>query len=279
MAKEKIYVVNARGETEPFSLRKVYRSCRRIGASKKLAEEITKEIENKIYPGIDTSEIFKWVKERLSGTSFKSGMKFSLREAMRKLGPTGFDFEKYIGEVFIKNGFEVGLNQNVPGSCISSYEIDFVAKKGGLIYLGECKYHHQAGKRVDLKVGLSNYAKFLDISRDSAFPGFQIKTLLVTNAKFTSKLKRYSKCVGIELLGWRYPRRKGLERMIEKKNLYPITILPSFKRYLKKIFAQKRIMLALELLEDSPKKIAQKLKLPLKEINKLVEEAKILLEK
>ena len=84
--------------------------------------------------------------------------------------------------------------------------------------------------------------------------------------------------MGIELLGWNYPPRKGLESIIDKLELYPITILPSFRRYFKRFFAEHRIMLTLDLLEDSPQNIAKKLKLPQKEIEGLVEEAKILLE-
>ena len=273
-----LYVINSRGEKEPFSLKKVYRSCRRVGASKDLAKRVSKEIEKRVYPGIKTSEIFKWVKRLLSREAPNSVIRFSLKKAMRKLGPSGFDFEKYIGEIFSRNGFEVKLNQEIPGYCISSYEIDFLAKKRNLTYIGECKYHQLPGKRVDLKIGLSNYARFLDISKSSRFKKSRLKTIIVTNTKFTSEVIKYSKCMGIELLGWNYPPRKGLESIIDKLKLYPITILPSFRRYFKRFFAEHRIMLALDLLEDSPQNIAEKLKLPQKEIEGLTKEAKILLE-
>ena len=279
MAKEKIYVINARGERELFSKKKVYRSCRRIGASPSLADEIASHIAKRVYPEIPTSEIFEWVKQSLSGTSFQSGIKFSLKKAMQKLGPGGFDFEKYVAEIFSQNGFEVEINQYVPGKCVEDHEIDFIAKAKRVAYIGECKYHHQPGKRVDLKVGLADYAKFLDISKGKHFKKTKIKPMIVTNTKFTSQLKQYAECMGIELLGWKYPKRKGLERMIEKQDLYPITILPSFKRYLKKIFAKQRMMLALELLETTPKRLSNKTQIPLEIAKKLTEEAEVLLEK
>lgn len=81
----------------------------------------------------------------------------------------------------------------------------------------------------------------------------------------------------VELLGWKYPRGGGLEHLIEKLNLYPITILPSFRGYFKKIFAEKRMMLALDLLEIPPKNLVEKLNLPLKDIESLVREAQTLL--
>ncbi len=279
MTEEDVYVINNRGEREPFSFRKVYNSCRRIGASKKLANDIAEQIASEAYPGIETSEIFNSVKQKLIGTSFRSGIKFSLKDAMRKLGPSGFDFEKYVGEVFIMNEFEVEMNQFIPGFCINSYEIDFIARKDKIVYLAECKYHHQAGNRVDLKVGLTSYARFLDIKKGAYFRKARVKPLIITNAKFTSEVKKYASCNGIDLLGWKFPPRKGLEKMIERKNLYPITILPSFKRYFKEIFARERIMLARDLLDFSTKNLASRLKIPIREVEKLREEAELLLEK
>ncbi len=273
-----LYVINSRGEREPFSLKKVYRSCRRVGAPKELAKKVSRKIEKRAYPGMNTSEIFKLVTGLLSKEAPASVIRFSLKEAMRKLGPSGFDFEKYVGEIFSRDGFEVKINQEVSGYCVSSYEIDFLAAKKRVVYVGECKYHYLSGKRVDLKIALSNYARFLDISKGSHFKGLKRKSLIVTNTKFTSEAIKYSKCVGIELLGWNYPARKGLESIIEKFQLYPITILPSFKRYFKKIFAENKMMLVLDLLEDSPQNIAERLKLPQKQIGELVQEAKTLLE-
>jgi len=272
-----LYVINSIGKKEPFSLKKVYRSCRRVGASKDLARKVSKEIEKNVYSGIKTSEIFKWVSQLLSKEAPRSLIRFSLKEAMRRLGPSGFDFEKYIAEIFSKEGFEVKINQQIPGYCISSYEIDFLAKKKDLTYIGECKYHYLPGKRVDLKIALSNHARSLDISKNHSFKG-ELRNIMVTNTKFTSEVIKYAKCVGIELLGWNYPSRKGLESIIEKLKLYPITILPSFKRYFKKIFAQERMMLALDLLSDSPQNLVKKLGLPQEEIESLIEEAKVLLE-
>jgi Holliday junction resolvase len=273
---KRLYVTNSRGEREPFSHKKVYYSCRRSGASRDLAEKISREIKKNIYLGIETSEIFEMIKQLLSGKSPKSLIRFSLKEAMMKLGPAGFDFEKYMADVFSENGFEVSINRVIPGLCISDYEIDLVIEKEDIVYIVECKYHRLPGNRVDLKVGLSNYARFLDISRGKNFKGFDLKTMIVTNGKFTSELIRYSKCMNVELLGWRYPPRMGLERLIEDSKLYPVTILPSFKPYFKRIFAEKRMMVISDILKANPSRLARELRLPSKEIEKLIEEAKTL---
>jgi len=271
----KIYIINSKGEKELFSFEKVYQSSKRAGASNALAKEIASDIEKNIYSGIKTSKIYSQIKRLLKQSPVLS-MRFSLKQAMRKLGPGGFDFEKYIAEVFEKNGYKVKINQIISGKCISGYEIDFLAEKDKLFHIGECKYHTSAGARVDLRVALYNYARFLDISNNSKFKNS--KTIIVTNTKFTSEAISYCECYGVNLLGWRYPRNKGLEYLIEKHKLYPVTILPSFKAHYKNVFAENRMMMALDLLKFSPGQIVKKLGLSSGEIKRLIQEASILLE-
>ena len=270
-------IINHRQENQLFSAEKIYESCIRSGASEKVANEIANEIKNQAYPEITTAEIAKLVKDLLAKKSKKSSIKFSLKEAMRKLGPNGFNFEKYIASVFLKNNYNVKINQVIPGFCIPFYEIDFLATKENFQYMGECKYHTHPGKRVDLKVALYNNARFLDISKKVIDRKVKIKSILVTNAKFTQRAIQYSECSNVDLLGWRYPKNNGLEKLIEESNLYPITILPSFKSIFKNVFAEKQIMLVKDLLETSSKQISEKTKISIREINQLIEEANILL--
>lgn len=274
---ENLYIINSLGEKEPFSLRKLYLSCRNSGLDDVAAMRVVGQIQKEIYPGIKTCEISEKIKRLLEGESPGSAMRFYLKKAMRELGPAGFTFEKYIGGIFNKNGYKVKLNQRVLGFCRCSYEIDFLAEKGNVVYIGECKYHNLAGERVDMKIALANYARFLDISKGSFFKSRRLKSILVTNTKFTSEAIKYSKCTGVDMLGWKYPKGRGLEHLIEKEKLYPVTILPSFKGYLKEIFAQKGKILVLDLLDSPVEKISEKLGVRKEEIRKLVEEAKILL--
>jgi len=279
-----LYVINSRGDKELFSLQKVYRSARWAGASKELSRKIAKVIEKEVYSGIRTSEIFKKVKRLLRQKTPRVALRFNLKEGMRKLGPTGFPFEKFIGEIFRKLGFKVGINQHLPGSCLRDYEIDFLAEKGNLIYVGECKYRNFPGERVHSKDALASYARFLDILNGPFFKtkkyrNFKIKTILVTNTKFTNRAKNYSDCVDIETLGWKVPRNKGLEYLIEKEKLYPVTILPSLNKYLKDIFVFEKMMLVEDVLKVDPQKFSKRFKISVKYLYPLIKEAKTLLEK
>ncbi|MFH1820613.1 MAG: ATPase, partial [Candidatus Nealsonbacteria bacterium] len=93
---KQIFVINARGQEEPFSAKKTFRSARRAGASSELAQSITDIIKREVYPGIKTSVIFKRIKQLLQKKSPGIALRFNIKEGMRKLGPTGFPFEKYI---------------------------------------------------------------------------------------------------------------------------------------------------------------------------------------
>ena len=279
-----IFVINSKGEREPFSQKKVYRSARRVGASRQSAKRIANVIEKEAYPGINTSEIFKKAKGLLHKDSPRAALRFNLKEGMRRLGPTGFPFEKYVGEIFKKIGYETKINQFLPGRCLRNYEIDFIAKKGKVIYVGECKYRNLFGERVHSSDALANHARFSDILNGSYFKSnkykhFKIKTMMVTNTKFTGRAQNYSRCMGAELLGWNHPKKNGLESIIEKEKLYPITILPSLKKYLRDVLTKEKMMLAEDILKVDPQKFAKKFKIRLKDFKSLINEAEVLLNK
>ena len=275
-----MYIINSRGEKEAFSLRKVYRSARRVGADIKSAKRIAEIIKQEVVPGTKTIDIFKRVRQLLGEKDSQLALKFSLKEAIKKLGPDGFSFEKYVGRILESAGYKVKINQYLPGACLAGYEIDFLAAKGDLVYVGECKYRNSPGDRIDTKEMLAVYARFSDILSGSFFKNAsekEIKAIMVTNTKFTSRAKRYARCKGIELLGWRHPKDAGLEYLIEKEKLYPITILPSLKKFLKDIFVSQKMMLAKDVLALDPANFTEGNNLPMESLDPLIKEASVLL--
>jgi Holliday junction resolvase len=278
-----INVINISGEKEPFSKIKVYRSAKRVGSSSKTAREIANIINDEAYEGIKTSKIFSRIKQLLRKESLGLAIKFNIKDGIRKLGPTGFPFEKYVAAIFNDLGFKVEINLSIPGKCVKGYEIDFIAKKDNLVYIGECKYKMYSGDRVDTNDALANYARFLDISAGSYFKKLKykdvvLKTILVTNSKFSGRAIDYCKCVGAELLGWKTPKGQGLEHFIDGRKLYPITILPGLKGYLRDVLVEERIMLARDLLKINAKTFSQERNIPLKQIQDLIKQAEKLLQ-
>lgn len=282
---QNISVINLRGEKEPFSEKKVYQSARRVGASEQTAEKITEVIKDEVYDGIQTSEIFDRIKELLEKESSKLSMKFSLKEGMRKLGPTGYPFEKFVGEIFRRLGHKVELNLYLEGKCLDEYETDFLTEKEQQIKIGECKFRNRPQDSViELDTVLAFQAQMQDLRNGNLFDrerfkNREISPILVTNTKFSGVATDYAKCVGIELLGWRTPDDKGLETIIDKNGFYPITILPSLDQETASEFLERKMALVQNLLELDQQEFLKESNLSKDKFDALKEEVKILLEK
>jgi hypothetical protein len=272
-----VTVTKVNGEKEPFSFKKVYNSALRAGAPESAARDVAKKIEGEVYQGMKTADIFKKVRQELKKSNLQAAIRFNLKEGIKKLGPAGFVFEKYIREILINYGFNVEIAQIVSGRC-ANHEVDFLAVKEGNIYVGECKYRNNQGDKVDLNVCLKGFAVLEDVKATSRFRGYNTANfLVVTNSKFTNQAVKYSNCQGIKLIGWRYPEDQGLEYMIDKKKLYPITILPSLKGYLLSVFCKEGFMLAEDVLNIDIEKFSKKGNIPESQINNLRNEARALL--
>ncbi len=247
------FVINHRGEKEKFSPAKVYESARRSGASKKLAKEITKEITSSVSSGAKTGEIYARIISRLKKEKPDSAIRFSLKQSLSDLGPTGFPFEKFVGALFSERGYKVRLNSYIKGECLE-HEIDFTAEKRNLFYIGECKFRNLEDAIVHSPEVFINYARFLDIKNGVFYgklkkKGLKVKSILATNTKFSKRAKIYCSHYGVDVLGWRIPKGGELETIIEEKKLYPITILPSLSEEVAKIFFERDKILAKDVLK------------------------------
>ena len=274
-------VIKASGSKEKFNEKKLYSSLKRAGAGSVLAEKISKEITKKVSTGISSEEILRQAISCLKKENSLLAVRYNLKRAIMELGPTGFPFERYVAEILKEYGYKTKVGSMVKGSCIS-HEIDVIAQKEKKHFMIECKYHNSRGRRSDAKVALYTYARFLDVKKAwEKMPGHQHffhQAWLVTNTKCTSKAIRYARCVGLKIIGWRYPQNESLEYLIEKKGLYPITVLPSLTRYVKDRLIQKKVILAKDLLKYSLGGLIKLTGLQLKVVQKLQKEARELCE-
>ncbi|HDI74200.1 MAG TPA: ATPase [Candidatus Korarchaeota archaeon] len=225
-----MYVVKASGEREEFRPEKLMRSLIRAGASRELAAQIAGEVAREIWQGITTREILRIALEKLRERGEEALMlRYDLKRSIMNLGPSGYPFEKFIAVLLKKYGFKTRTNVVLEGKCVSQ-EVDVVAERDGLTYMVECKFHNRGGIKTDLKVAMYTYARFLDLKR------YFDRAWLICNTKCTLEAIRYCKCVGIRNTSWAYPRgRWSLESLIERKGLYPVTILRSLDEEEKKL--------------------------------------------
>ena len=260
-------IIKASGKKQKFNKRKLYQSIRRAGARPSSAEKISKEIAKSVRPGINTGKILDQTFRCLQRKNPILAARYNLKRAIMELGPTGFPFERYVAEILKEYGYSTKVGRIISGHCVN-HEIDVVARKEKKHFMIECKYHNSRGVRSDIKAALYTYARFLDVKK------FFHQAWLVTNTRCTSEAVRYSRCVGLKIISWRYPKNESLEYLIEKKGLYPITILPSLTRYTKERLAEKRIILAKDLLRYSVGNLARPTGLQSKVVKKLQKEAK-----
>ena len=94
------------------------------------------------------------------------------------------------------------------------------------------------------------------------------------NTKVSNQAKKYAKCIGQQVFSWRHPGENSLEKIIEKHNLYPITILNLSQKELR-VFSESNMMIAKDLLRYDDARIAKMTGISKKRINnmqKLVEQ-------
>jgi hypothetical protein len=274
---EKIRVLKASGEYEIFDSEKLRRTVLDCGASEEVADYVLVQVGKELYDGISTGEIFEIVLRALLLVEEKLAYKYDLKGAIMRLGPNGYNFEDYVAAIFRAYGFKTKVRQVLKGRC-ASHEVDILMERernGKKVnYFAECKYRNTPGLVVNLKEALYTYARFLDLNEE----GHRFTApWLITNTRFTKEVEKYGKCIGMKLLSWKFPSGKGLEKIVERKKLYPITILRGINRSLRERMVSAGIILAKELALE-PEELSEKLHLPVGKIRPYVLKARVLFE-
>lgn len=221
-----IKIKKATGVIEDFDRSKLLNSLIRAGATVEQAKDVVKEVIRQIKPLMSTRKIYRLAHRYLKQFNRASVLRYSLKEALLRLGPSGYPFEKYVGKLLRNNGYEVKVGIILEGKCVS-HEVDVFAENKKEIILVECKYRNNAKGAHDVKTALYVQARYQDLRNEmeKQYPDKQINGWLVTNTRFTEDAMQFAKCSGIKLVSWRYPEKDSLEKMIEADKLYPVTVL------------------------------------------------------
>lgn len=251
----RVYVIKSDGTRAPFDYNKVRKTCMRAGASRKLANIIVNKISRQIHQDIRTRAIYKMVLKALASEEKGNIVKhrYRLKESIMLMGPAGSQFEEYVARILESCGYQINsLRSEIDGRCVR-HEVDISAysKEDNKRYLIECKYHNLSGIFTGIKESLYTHARFLDLS--SHFDA----EMLVTNTKVSADVVTYALCVGQEVLSWRYPHEKGLEKMIEEHGLYPLTILPLSKKETLTLY-ENGVNIAKDLLSKDPEHLSSR---------------------
>lgn len=279
-----MWIIKASGEMEKFDANKIRRTCVRAGASKELAEKISKQVQKKAYDGISTKEVLDLTLRFLDREMPHIAARYDLKGALFRLGPAGFPFERFAAEILKEYGYQAKVHSIVSGACID-HEVDIIASKAIeshtmaeniKYYMIECKYHNSPGIYTGVRDVLYTYARFLDLQ-----DGWKVgkcqkfdQPWLICNTKFSTEVIKYATCKNMKLTGWNYPTKNGLHELIEEKSLYPITVLRKLDFDTQMKLAESGLMLALDLVRKDIEKLQAITKIPKNKLEVLIAEAK-----
>ena len=219
-----ITVVKATGERESFSEEKLRSSIHRAGIPQNLQEEVVAHLRTIVYDGISTREIYSHITEFLKKEP-RYAAKYSLKQAIMALGPTGYPFEDFVAKLLKEQGYETTVRNHLTGKCVT-HEVDVVAQKGRLRIMIETKYHNQPGTKTNVQVALYTKARFDDLLEQNNLN----QVWLITNTKATVDAIAYTVCMGMRITSWNYPEGESLRNIVEQSGLIPITVLTSLSQ-------------------------------------------------
>ena len=270
-----VYVTKADGTRQLFDREKVVKTCLRMGASRKIADEVSGKVENTLYDGIPTSKILQMTFRLLRKYTPTIRHLLDLRKGL-SLMDSKPEFENFVQILLAHNGFEVTPNRLVTGRCVE-HEVDTIARKDGVTYFVEAKHHINYHTLTGLDESRIARAVLEDITEGFELGKSNLKidrAMIVTNTRYSEHARRYGKCRNILQIGWDIPANLSLQNMIEEKNLYPLSCLKGLKNETKTKLVNSGIVLMKQLFEEKPSTLARKTGVQKETLKQIIEKAK-----
>jgi HJR/Mrr/RecB family endonuclease len=270
-----VFIIKADGNRQLFDREKVVKTCLRMGASRKIADEVAEKVEKRLYDGIPTSKILQMTFSLLR--KYKPAIRhlLDLRKGL-SLMDSKPEFENFVQILLGHNGFEVTPNRLVTGKCVK-HEVDGIARKDGITYFVEAKHHVNYHTPTGLDESRIARAVLEDVTEGFEFGkgSLQVdRAMIVTNTRYSEHARRYGKCRNILQIGWSSPADLGLQNMIEEKNLHPLSCLRGLKSETKTKLVNAGIVLMKQLFEEKPSALARKTGVQKETLKQIIEKAK-----
>ncbi len=268
---KKQMITKSNGQVAAYDPARVQRSITRTGVDVVTAKGITERINKNITPGMKTHEIYAMVAKELEVKKPWAAARYDLRKGIVKLGPAGFNFEKYVASVLAAYGYKTQTPETYKGACIE-HEIDVTAEKDGRTAFIEAKFRHDFRASINIKDTMATWSRFLDLvdgSNIGTCPHFD-EVWIVTNARFTDQSLKWGHCKNMKLIGWNHPEEHSFAEMVDLDSLYPLTVIKQITDEELQKFAAADLMLCRELLEIEAREIVKRTGISLKKIESLI---------
>ncbi|WP_282630790.1 ATP cone domain-containing protein [Empedobacter sedimenti] len=267
------------GELIPYDPKALKRSLTKSGAKKEEVEEVFELVSKDLYDGISTRDLYKKAFQYLKNYRSSYAARYSLKRALRDLGPEGYYFEKWIGKLMESAGYESLHSEVVQGNAVT-HEIDVVASKGDQLLFCECKFRNDEDAKISVTTPMYFLSRMKEV-QDHTYHFFgrdmkPTKGFLVTNAYLTTDSIDFANYYGIGLISWDYPEDLSIKHLVDSAALYPITCLTTLTDEQEKVLLSKECILVKDL-KDNPK-VLDSLNLGQDQLKEVLEEANELLE-
>ncbi|MDP3352726.1 MAG: restriction endonuclease [Flavobacteriaceae bacterium] len=243
-------IIKESGDKAIFNSDKLRASLQKSGATELSIQIIINEIESILFDGITTKEIYKRAFAILRKHSRPTASRYKLKKGILELGPSGFPFEKFVGELLKNQAYKVEVGVFVQGLCVR-HEVDVIAEKDNQYFMIECKFHSSFNMKCNVKIPLYIQSRFLDIEKQRNKQTVNANKLqqgwLLTNTQFTTDAIQFGECVGLKMVSWDYPKGESLKDIISNSGLYPITCLNTITKAEKQQLLAKDIVLCKQL--------------------------------
>jgi Restriction endonuclease/ATP cone domain len=236
-------ITKADGDQEIFDPAKLEHSLELAGASSISRARVLSKILHTLRSGMTTEDIYRRAFDLLQKEDeMPVAARYSVKRAVFSLGPSGYPFEQFFAEILRAQGYSTRTGVSLNGRC-APHEVDVLAEKDGKRVGIEAKFHNEPGGKTDIKDALYVKSRYDDLRVAPEESSRVDEGWLVTNTRFTRNAIRYAQCSNLKLIGWDFPRTRGLLNLIEEARVHPLTCLTTLSEGEKHRLLDRRIVL------------------------------------
>lgn len=241
------------GELVPFKEESLKASLLKSGANLEQTAHVLTCIKENIYEGISTRELYEKAFQELKTIKNSFAARYSLKKALRDLGPEGFYFEKWVTKLFQAQGFDAVSGQTLQGEAVT-HEIDVIASKNDRLLICECKFRNDIDAKISVTTPMYFLSRFNDL-KNLQFKYFgkelnPTEGYLITNAYLTSDSIAFANKYDVKLISWDYPENRNIKRLVDEFAFYPITCLTTLTEEEMKTLLSKNCILVKDILTN-----------------------------
>jgi len=267
------------GELVPFDKSSLIHSLSKSGASEQEVDKVFNGIETQLYNEITTKKLYQLAFNELKKIRKSYAARYSLKKALRDLGPEGYNFELWVTRLFEELGCKATHSKTLQGKAVT-HEIDVIALENGKLMLGECKFRNDVDAKIPVTTPMYFLSRFNDLKEtEFEFFGQKLKPTkgwLITNAYLTLDAISFADYYGVKLISWNYPENSSIKTRVDSGGLYPITCLTTLNKLQKEVLLKEKIILVIDLI-STKEKVFSLIKLSPNQKKELLEEARELL--